>query len=633
VTRSILIVVTHLLGVGHLTRAATLGRGLAGAGHRVTLATGGRRAPLVSTEGMTVVQLPPVHCRGVDFRTLLDEEGKPIDDHFRHDRLTMLLQALSDACPDLIITETFPFGRRQLAREFLALLEAAAALARPPAVLSSIRDILNPPSRFSRAVETEAILGRHFDGVLVHGDGAVTPLSASWPATPALERRLIYTGYVVEGIERMAPPRDGQGKEILVSGGGSAAGLPLFRAALAARRLVPGGHPWRLLVGHGVAQADFAALEGEAGEAIVERARPDFRHLLAGAALSVSQAGYNTMIDLALAGCRALLVPFEQGQEAEQRLRAERFGASGMAELLPESALSAPRLAAAIGQALAGPPPRKIPLALDGIGETIRAVEAKARDRDLRLSAWSRLATALDRLAAQDRILRIWWRDDDCRAPSPALDRLLDLARAHRAPVALAVIPAAVDPSLADRLACEALASVLVHGYAHRNHAPPHAKKEELSHRPLSDIETELTEGLARLIDLFGKRCLPVLVPPWNRLDRALVPRLAKLGFVGLSTFGAAPKPPPEGLILVNTHLDPIDWRGHRSLADEASLIERLADEIETRLADEAAPDEPLGLLTHHLAHDAWIWGFLERLLALLRAARNVDLVAAPTLF
>jgi predicted glycosyltransferase len=57
-TRSVLILVTHLLGVGHLTRAAALGRGLAAAGHRVTLVTGGRPAPLVATDGMRVVQLP-----------------------------------------------------------------------------------------------------------------------------------------------------------------------------------------------------------------------------------------------------------------------------------------------------------------------------------------------------------------------------------------------------------------------------------------------------------------------------------------------------------------------------------------------------------------------------------------------
>ena len=36
-------------------------------------------APLVSTEGVRFVQLPPVRTRGVDFATLLDEAGEPVD--------------------------------------------------------------------------------------------------------------------------------------------------------------------------------------------------------------------------------------------------------------------------------------------------------------------------------------------------------------------------------------------------------------------------------------------------------------------------------------------------------------------------------------------------------------------------
>lgn len=66
--------VQHLLGIGHLKRAATISQALRAAGFEVTLASGG--APV---EGMPVLQLPPA-ASDPSFRNLLDEEGKPVDE-------------------------------------------------------------------------------------------------------------------------------------------------------------------------------------------------------------------------------------------------------------------------------------------------------------------------------------------------------------------------------------------------------------------------------------------------------------------------------------------------------------------------------------------------------------------------
>ncbi len=143
--------------------------------------------------------------------------------------------------------------------------------------------------------------------MLVHGDPGFLPLDASWPVVEELAPRLRYTGYVDEGevVSTPGEPRSG----IVVSGGSSAAGLPLQEAAVAAAALTP-ALSWRILVGRAVPEPAFAALrEAAPPNAIVERARPDFRALLAGAALSVSQAGYNTVLDLLRSGCPAVLVP------------------------------------------------------------------------------------------------------------------------------------------------------------------------------------------------------------------------------------------------------------------------------------------------------------------------------------
>lgn len=143
-----------------------------------------------------------------------------------------------------------------------------------------------------------------------------------------------------------------------------------------------------------------------------------------------------------------------------------------------------------------------------------------------------------------------------------------------------------------------------MHGLAHDNHAPPEAKPAEFGpHRPLPVLRDDASRALALAREKVpGERLLPVFVPPWNRIDPDLASELPALGYLGLSTakgrHGAA--------------LDVIDWRGTRSLRDPAALLDSIIAHVETGGA------EPLGLLTHHLAHDEAVWEFLADLLACL---------------
>ena len=58
---------------------------------------------------------------------------------------------------------------------------------------------------------------------------------------------------------------------------------------------------------------------------------PTFRPCWRRCRLSISQAGYNTLIDLVQAQAPAVLVPFAAAGEQEQSLRAARMAASGAA--------------------------------------------------------------------------------------------------------------------------------------------------------------------------------------------------------------------------------------------------------------------------------------------------------------
>ncbi|QFU15949.1 glycosyltransferase [Microvirga thermotolerans] len=625
----VLIAVTHLLGAGHLTRAAALARAFAEAGHDTILVSGGGPALLPPLGRARLVQLPPVRTVGTDFRTLLDEEGVPVTEARMAARRDLLLETLRTFRPQAVMTELFPFGRRVLAPEFDALLEAARALAPRPLVAASVRDILVVPSKPERVEEAHGRLERFYDAVLVHGDPRLVPLEASWPVGERLRAMMYPTGYVDEGGE-VAPAgrRDG----IVVSGGSSASGLPLYRAALEAAGDIA-DRPWRILVGRGLPEAEMEALRRAApAHATVERARPDFRALLAGAELSVSQAGYNTCVDLLRTGVRAVLVPFEAGRETEQRLRAERLQALGRAILVPEAGLSAGTLGDAIRRSLEGPPPPLLELSLDGARRSVAIVERLARAASAAIHRrldWSPLDRALARAKDRGRSVRFWWRDDDAVAATPSLDRLLALAGRFGAGIALACIPARIEPSLAERLESEERAFALVHGFRHANHAPEGEKKAEFgAHRPPDAMAQEAGQALEQARRLLGARLLPVFVPPWNRIAPGLIPHLPRLGYRVLSTFrDRSSRSTPEGLAIVNTHVDPIDWRGTRSLADPEGLVRTLADAVERRMAGRADPDEPVGFLTHHLVHDEKVWTFCENLLVYL--SRN-DAIFAP---
>jgi predicted glycosyltransferase len=331
--------VQHLLGIGHLKRAATIAHALREAGFEVTLASGG--APV---EGIPVLQLPPA-ASDESFRNLLNEKGEPVDEAWKARRRASLLLAYRESRADVLIVELFPFGRRQMRFELIPLLERAASRL----VVCSVRDILQPKP--AREEEALAHFERYFDHVLVHGDPRVATFERSFSRADRLAGRLHYTGYVVQ--EPVAAGDAGAG-EVLVSAGGGAVGRRVLETAIQARPLTAlRDRTWRILAG--VNAKELETLQGHG--IIVERARSDFIQRLRNCVVSVSQAGYNTVVETLQAGARSVLVPFAGGGEAEQTLRAKLLAGRGLVTMAEEEALTPATLAAAVDQAVAAPRP------------------------------------------------------------------------------------------------------------------------------------------------------------------------------------------------------------------------------------------------------------------------------------
>ncbi len=89
---------------------------------------------------------------------------------------------------------------------------------------------------------------------------------------------------------------------------------------------------------------------------VVEAARPDFRRMLLNCDCSVSQGGYNTVMEIlqarAVSQTPAVIVPFATAREQEQTLRSQALARTGLVVVLPAKNLSPASLAAAIDQAL-----------------------------------------------------------------------------------------------------------------------------------------------------------------------------------------------------------------------------------------------------------------------------------------
>ncbi len=356
-TPSVLFHVQHLLGIGHLQRALRIAEALAQDGIAVTLVCGGEPVALPKDRSIDVVQLTPVHARDARF-ALVDGAGKPIDDALRDGRRAALLAAFAKARPDAVVIEGYPFARRAFRFELEPLIAAVRAARPRPRLICSVRDIVvmrDDPQRLRDIVER---VRRDFDAVLVHGDPALIPFDASFPAAPEIADWLIYTGYVCPPPGSTSEAVVTGGGEVVVSAGGGAAGRALLEAALAARRSgCLADLPWRLITGTNLPEADFAALKADvpAGVAI-ERFCYNLVGLLRGCCVSVSQAGYNTVLDILAARARAVLVPFAAERETEQPIRAERLAALGAVELVRENELSPRSLALAIERAAAREP-------------------------------------------------------------------------------------------------------------------------------------------------------------------------------------------------------------------------------------------------------------------------------------
>jgi len=246
---------------------------------------------------------------------------------------------------------------------------------------------------------------------------------------------------------------------------------------------------------------------------------------------------------------------------------------------------------------------------------------------------WNSLRDELARWRDAGLEAAFWWRDDDAVQWTPALARLVGLARRFDVPLALAVVPSRAESALFAQLGHDVC--VLQHGVDHRDRSTAGAKRAEFvpQERP-QDAVARIAAGGARLASLAGPRWTATFAPPWNRMPQALAAQLPGAGLHGLSLFGPRERAQPSpGLVQVNSHVDLIAWRGDRGFVGVQAALAQAVGHLAARRTGRADRDEPTGWLTHHLQHDRATWRFLEQLFEWTREAGGVRWLSAGRLF
>lgn len=362
----------HFLGVGHHFRNFQIIRALAKS-YEVYFVDGGREVHRIDIPSVTTIRLPALF-KDLESQRIVCEDPKFSLRKTQEKRKQILLEKIAQIQPDIFVIELFPFARSILYKELIPAIQKARAINPEVKVICSVREIIKkasqkelarkkPPDReasffiprmiwyavsFLRKDEKNKrlarlyyervvpVLNRYFDYVLIHGDPRLFQLESFFPWIENIEIPIEYTGYVSEKLEN--PDSDTQrtiekqGSYVLVSVGGGILGWDMITTAV---------QVWKILCENGYIQnmkmVIFTGIfmkddkydvikEMCTGDAFyLSRFTNNFLQWMQSAELSISQAGYNTCMNVLETGVKAILVPIPAERDLDQAPRAKKL--------------------------------------------------------------------------------------------------------------------------------------------------------------------------------------------------------------------------------------------------------------------------------------------------------------------
>jgi predicted glycosyltransferase len=239
-------------------------------------------------------------------------------------------------------------------------------------IVSSIRDVLvnrtNQAEHDSRAC---GVANDFYDLVLVHGDERFQTLQETFSRANDLKCPVVYTGYVVQDSKVPRTERNTSSPEtnpqptIVVSNGSGkcSTGHRLLESTLRAAALLQDRIPHQFQVFAGPLIQDDAyerlkRIATGASNVTLDRYTQDLPGHLRRADLSISMAGYNTIMDILCAGVRSLVYPVTGNADDEQLIRAAKLASMRVLGILGDNQLRPEELAKEIQESLRSKPVR-----------------------------------------------------------------------------------------------------------------------------------------------------------------------------------------------------------------------------------------------------------------------------------
>ena len=388
-----------VLGMGHLVRSLAILQGLSD--FEIWFVNGG--LPIsddlqqLVPANIQVVELPPLQS-DPDFQELVPVANSPgtmvaptvvadrqsIETIWER-RRKILLELLERVASEILMIELYPFGRLKFDAELRPWLEAARERPRAPRIVCSLRDILvekRDQTGFEEFAVTTA--NRFFDLILIHSDPQFQRLDETFRPLDQLTCRVEYTGYITRPPCQSEGSSPGMEPGVVASIGGGRVGVELLWSTIRASRLLQPAIPHHLTIFTGpyLPDTDLRELIAECAsdrQIEVKRFTPDLALEMSCASLSISLAGYNTCMDIIIAGVPAIVLPFTGNNNLEQTRRARKLAAMGLVQIISPHELSAERLAELMKLSLSRPRTRLSPaIDLGGVEKTARILGAIA---------------------------------------------------------------------------------------------------------------------------------------------------------------------------------------------------------------------------------------------------------------
>ena len=329
----------HLSGTGHFVRTFEIAQTLA-ASQDVYMFDGGRKVPRPHYKNTVhLIELPRIYRNNGIISAVDDSDSI---NAIMLKRKQRILESISEIRPDVLIVEHFPFSKWSLYDEIICMVKHLKTINCNTKIICSVRDIVNgtcdqPNNDYGQKITH--VLHKYFDLIFVHSDPSFISLKETLPTLTKINIPIHYTGYVSEKPEIKVCKQ--AKNNIIVSTGGKGS-TNIINHCIDA---------WRSCDMKEIAQANqltiFSPLNAEYDKKMLTQINnsiniipysTNFLSILRNASLLISEAGYNTCMNILETKIPSLLIP--NTEMSDQLPRARKLNEYGLANTLETSNLN-----------------------------------------------------------------------------------------------------------------------------------------------------------------------------------------------------------------------------------------------------------------------------------------------------